>query len=304
MAVLHPPASTTRWTLVVLNYQLFVDDSGTHAGAPYQGVAGYLSTADRWSSFNVEWRDALPDDLRGGRFRFAKFVYDVNAGLRDPNQLAPLIDVIKRHVRCGFERMMHMEAYEKIPEKYRAAIGHPYRFCLLLLLQDVAGELRHFAGLPPTERLITIADRQPQQEGRTAAVWSQWVRQLRLRKRVEPIVFRHRRDYPALQAADILAHTSYRGWSRPSVTAVPPGQERRAVLPLSLYRTIQPLLVGHTTPPVPHYTGLVTYERLVGCYPIFDNMITAWRMTNEPEFLELMKSAFKIRYTEREDDED
>jgi hypothetical protein len=164
---------------------------------------------------------------------------------------------------------MHMEAYRQVPEKYRRVIGHPYRFCLMIVLQDALGQLKHFEGLPPSERLVTIADRQPKQEGRTQTLWNFWVKQFHAEARVEPIVFRSRKDYPQLQAADLFAHTAFRGMSRPNPFALPLDQPG-ALFPLSLYRIIEPFL---TTQPPPHYTGPLTYEVLERNFPLFEELL-------------------------------
>src|SRR5437016_2902038 len=99
LAALHPPGGRIRYTVMLFNPRLFVDDTGTHDGATFCGAAGYLFAGDDADAFSQEWCDALPPDLCGPGFGFSRFVRDVQRGYRDPEALRPLVDVLRRRAR-------------------------------------------------------------------------------------------------------------------------------------------------------------------------------------------------------------
>lgn len=45
----------------VMNFTVYLDESGTHIGSQAVVVAGYIATADEWISFDSEWRTALTE---------------------------------------------------------------------------------------------------------------------------------------------------------------------------------------------------------------------------------------------------
>jgi hypothetical protein len=37
-------------------FDVYLDESGTHAASKAVSVAGYLATPERWNAFSVEWK--------------------------------------------------------------------------------------------------------------------------------------------------------------------------------------------------------------------------------------------------------
>jgi hypothetical protein len=291
---LHGVGGRTRWTLAVVNLQFFIDDAGKVAEAanqPFCGAAGYIAPADHWAAYLVEWEQALPADMRGGKFHFKTFIREIGNRTRPADQLPPLLDVIGSHVFIGFSHLVHSESWRALPSQYRKLFLDPYPLSTLVLLQAAVNYLQNFDGIAPEERLVVIAEhmddytpgkplsaaqrRRRRIEDRTRRLWDLYVEINGLRGRVPTIAFDDPQQAPQLQAADLFAHASYRVLSRPhlptrfiglpytSPSASPP-------FPRVVYEAMGNFMRGHRPR---HFWGAPNIPALKKMYPFFDTMI-------------------------------
>src|SRR5690349_21151119 len=98
LMTLHGAGSRTRWTLVLRNYQFALDDAGKDH-LVFCGAGGYLATGEQWAAYLRDWNDALPPDLRDGKFQFSDFVRQVGAGRRRAEEVQPLIEILRAQMQ-------------------------------------------------------------------------------------------------------------------------------------------------------------------------------------------------------------
>lgn len=133
----------------------YIDETGTHEGAPVMALAGYLATTEKWKAFGDEWeqiiRDLQPWQSRPCLyFHMTRFVgnHTPYGPLRDnpkvKQQFAKrIIDAIKKHRDFGFCVALPSGSYEAVTtEGWRKLFGSPYTFCAQLCLGFVGDWVR------------------------------------------------------------------------------------------------------------------------------------------------------------------
>jgi hypothetical protein len=110
----------------MIEYEVYLDVSGSPDDQPYVLIAGFLATKDQWLSFEPEWKRLLKRYNLGEVFHMTDF----EAGRRKNRGiiLDALTDVINAHTKAHFSCSVKMESYRKVNEIYplEEAIGTPY----------------------------------------------------------------------------------------------------------------------------------------------------------------------------------
>lgn len=100
-------------------------------------VSGYLSTAGKWESFEIDWRLLLAKEnvpyfhmkeFTVSTGPFAKWKGDER---RRARFLGALAEIIRSHVLCSFATLVSPKDYEKVDQQFqlRERAGNPYSFC-------------------------------------------------------------------------------------------------------------------------------------------------------------------------------
>ena len=120
----------------------YIDESGTHDGAPAMALAGYVSTVGQWDVFSKEWNDIL-DDLskllskRIEYFHMAKFAgnfEDYRPLAESPDQKRMfanrILGAIRKHKEFGFSASVRVDDYDAIVNtlQLKASFGNAYIF--------------------------------------------------------------------------------------------------------------------------------------------------------------------------------
>ena len=115
------------WLVIMTEYAVYLDASGSPDDQPYVLVAGFLATENQWLTFEPEWKKLLKKYDLGEVFHMTDF----EARKRKDRGiiLDALTDVINAHTKAHFSCSVKMEAYRKVNETYalEESIGNSRR---------------------------------------------------------------------------------------------------------------------------------------------------------------------------------
>ena len=201
-----------------MTLSVYMDKSGPNAVIPAITVAGVVSTVEGWDAFNEEWFEALHDFENLPHFHMTD--YESGTGLykdwqaRDvkKERLRRLLGIIKRHVLAVVGASVSLadcESYFGAPP-LQTAYGLTATHCFMLLPQF------RYVMERPDERIVYIFEQGDEGHGKLgkqyddmyATEWRRTYNRLAGKLEVE------RKDFPPLQAADILAFEGWKKWAR------------------------------------------------------------------------------------------
>jgi hypothetical protein len=187
--------------------QVYMDESGTHDGSQTVTVAGYIGRPESWRDWTEKWAQALGGvkvyhavDAQNLNGEFAKW---------DDAQVAELVKkllpIIVGAEIGGISVAMDLRAFEtamKGRDDLRELFGTPYIACLQWAMQailNIAFEVRN------AEQIAFIHENNDFHA--QAYECFSWVKQNSHRgNNIISLTFGGKKDYPPLQAADILAY--------------------------------------------------------------------------------------------------
>jgi hypothetical protein len=193
---------------------IYLDESGVHRDSKAVTVAGFVSTAERWVSFEREWRDALSD------YGLPSFHMVDFAALRGPYshwqdaqqriRFGRLLEIIKSHVVYGVGIGIPTEPYHRLfsPEA-KAHVGGPYGFAAAVAFLEFSHQLRDViedpwlayvfeAGQPGIDQITNLFQYNVQMPEQKTDL------------RLLSLAFENKIDFVPLQAADVLAYELFR----------------------------------------------------------------------------------------------
>jgi hypothetical protein len=223
----------------------YFDESGTNAGSTALSVGGFLGRADEWGAFTVEWEDAL-EEWGLPYFRMSLFEnrigdHDWPDDVRR-ERLTRLLEIIRRHVLISVGIVVPLTIYDAVfpkdekpqgpnaqelapgiwapdslepgepepqvslqPGDIRRKSGGPYGLAAMAMADSVAELVQPLIGDPSVAYVF--------EQGAVGATQIFKVFQdvmaddnRRRDLRVLSITFEDKRDFPPLQAADLLAY--------------------------------------------------------------------------------------------------
>jgi len=203
----------TDWLLG--RFEVYFDDSGTHAESPIAIAACYVSVKRGWDDFVKAW-----DDVRYTEgfdvFHMADFAarekpfdgWDQDKRQRVYRRLAAIINENKR---AGFAMAVPRDVYDRLvspqPEWLRNRFGRfHYTFAVRCVMGEIANWRYESAIKLPMEYTF---DRQSQGRGEISAMWDaigkheSWTATYGMER--DGFAFRNKAEFKPLQAADILA---------------------------------------------------------------------------------------------------
>ena len=141
--VCHFPDAVARNKLLAM-IRLYVDDSGKEGDSPVLVLAGYTSTAEKWSEFSNEWQSII-DDAGVAEFkmndawRLAR-PYRLIGPLRRDNIIVRCVECIKKHALSALATSIRFDDFHKYidPIGDRShSMGRAYYFSFFLMLTHV-----------------------------------------------------------------------------------------------------------------------------------------------------------------------
>ncbi len=109
-------------------YRVYLDDSGHPNDQPYVIVAGFLSTEERWLTFEQAWEPLLIRHNLGTVFHMVDFEASKRTRREKGRILEDLTTVINNHVQTALSAAVDMHGYRRVNEFYalEEGIGTPY----------------------------------------------------------------------------------------------------------------------------------------------------------------------------------
>jgi uncharacterized protein DUF3800 len=198
----------------VMNYTVYLDESGTHAGSKAVVVAGYMAVADAWIEFEPEWRSCL-DEYGIGSFHmtdFANRTAPFNGWSEEArtNCYERLTSIISKYAWGGYCIVIPMDRYKRaVTPGARRILGGPYGLAAMRCFFEVADSLGE---VDPAAVVAYVMDGGVKGRGQLLKAYdlnksqSEW--------RILSLRFEDHRRFAPLQAADILAYEIYREYTR------------------------------------------------------------------------------------------
>lgn len=194
----------------------YLDDSGTHAGSGWVVAAGGVASVKQWMKLSRTWeRTIAPWKLEKEYFRMADFVNgvgDYSAWSQELRaaRLNRLIEIINKNIRLlvgnAVKEADFAEAFRRCPS---VKIGTAYRFCAFLALPAVNAWREKSPRREPVDFVFESGNKLMNEYGRILAqIGSE--EGPREKFGVASMTVGHKRDMPALQAADVIAYSTYK----------------------------------------------------------------------------------------------
>ncbi len=202
-------AEQARRRFLVMNFRVFVDDSG-NGHPPVYVLAGFISTAEKWERFERDWQEQLDNPPKIEYFKmteanalqgqFSKFKKEQ----RD-QKLRSLMSVISEHAMAGLYAKADISDWQDIlRRKIAPALNTPY----VPLANELMEEIIHALDLEHEEYSIDfIFDEQRHLSDLLQANWTHFHNSLlpRRNRHVSRPQHQNNKNFPPLQAADLLA---------------------------------------------------------------------------------------------------
>ncbi len=194
---------------------IYMDDSGTHAGAPIIGVGGLIGDEAQWEQFDVAWRARLNAPMPG-KPRLNKFhAYDCQyceGEFATYNRAES--DLITREFRqiiiqsgvIGFARAIDKSAWDElVTDERRANMGGAEHFCVTGCIREILGDAwDHYKD----EDVAIFYDKGRQTPDLDRIAEVDWGRGLDC-PRIVSFTFVEVARFTPLQGADMIATESY-----------------------------------------------------------------------------------------------
>jgi hypothetical protein len=227
-----------------MNIWAYFDESGTHKGSRALSVAGFLARADEWGAFTVEWEDALaewglpffhmvdfenrrkgydwPEEVRRARISRLLAIIDrhvlgsvgIGISLGDYDAVFPEGEVPEgpniRELAPGIWAPGSQEPGEPEPPTprpgdLRRKSGGPYGLAATAAALDVTKLIKGLTGDP---HVAYVFEAGAVGAGQILKIFQDILADESTRRetRVLSITFEDKRQFPQLQAADLLAY--------------------------------------------------------------------------------------------------
>jgi hypothetical protein len=197
------------WLVIVRPYNAYVDESGADSGSPVISVAGWLGTYQTWIAFDRDWRDMLK--RFGEDFHYSDFWARRSYGADWLNAerldfVKELAAITRQYAIYGICFAVRKDDYDAcIPPQIRSALKNdPYYFCVGHFASMVVRWYDQMPVAQPAKPLHFLFDRKPGSEGFATSVFYQVRSAFDRNEVIGDIAFGSRREYPGLQAADLL----------------------------------------------------------------------------------------------------
>ncbi len=206
----------------MLTLTAYFDASGTHAGSSNVTLAGWLSTPEAWAVFEEEWRSAL-DDYGVPMFHMRKFAHGIDEFERwsEPQRrirFGRLAEIITNHTLSSFAVAVATKEFaEEFTPEARKHVGGPYGLAATVLFHNVADFVtEHLKPADTPFQIAYVFESGDVGAGQALKLFQVNKADPKQEKRLHllSIRFEDKRQFVALQAADILAYELYQHFPR------------------------------------------------------------------------------------------
>lgn len=237
--------------------RVFMDESGVHDGSPIVTVAAYLGRPEHWCAWTQEWKRALyPTGVKVYHAVDAQNLAGEFSGWT-PDRVAELakklLPIIANGNIAGIAVGMDLRVFDaalKGRDDLKAVFGDPYVACAQWAIQII---LNIAADTGNTARIAFVHET----NNYHAQVYDafEWIKKNTVRgDNLISLSFGKKKDYPPLQAADILAYEANKRLRNISAPARRPWDALRANTFAATYvennmdylvKTLEKLKEGH-----------------------------------------------------------
>lgn len=201
-----------HWVVVVL-FEMYMDETGTHEQAPVTGAAAYLARSDQWENFTLHWTTALQ---KFGIEVFHATDYENSKGeflgWKPPKKLALakcLFPLLPSNTWIGIGNAIVNQDWESAlvgHKELKAQLGSPYLGCFQRIIDRL---LMNFKSHSPEDQIAVLVECNDFTEG-INKIWVDWLKRQDTQNRLVSLSFGGKKDFVPLQAADALAYESYK----------------------------------------------------------------------------------------------
>ncbi len=197
---------------------VYLDDSGTHQGSLCVSVGGYISTPQKWESFSRDWNYTI---RRWGLDYFHLTDFEAGHGPYKgwperfkKQRMALLYDIINEYVMASVANSIEPEVFEVVGAKARDSVRSVYA--------SLVGGCVANASLASRDLRLTklefVIESGQKERGRASHV-VEFIERFRERQHtyrdlppnfITGVSVRSKKEFPPLQAADIVAYEHYR----------------------------------------------------------------------------------------------
>lgn len=228
--VMFPPGSVGRRFIAVLSWYL---DLGKNRDTV--ALAGYVSAVEKWVKFNRLWRKKLRKAEVGDHFHMTDFnagkdVYSNWSKKRRDALIGRLLYLIEGTAIFGISAAIVRKDYAALSPDERKRLGSLYSLCATKVLSLAARWAKQVGASAPIAYVFERGDEGSGQFDETIHRLLRKSPKLAAELRLGTLSFGDKRDWPGLQAADILAFESCR--HLPRVIGLDPQAERDVMFAL------------------------------------------------------------------------
>jgi len=212
------------WLLVMFDFEIYFDDSGTHAESPIAVAACYVSSKTQWDHFNRNWSDVLKDE-GFEYFHMADFMLNPKKGHKpycdwdsDKKERVyrKLASIIRLRTRCEFAVSVPKDIYDKHASddmKKNYAKDH-YAFAVKCCLGLIWRWRMDFNVTAPMQYIFDSVPKGLGRKGQIMQIWQEIDADPEAEtkfglSRRDGYQFQDKKIFKPLQAADILAWHMY-----------------------------------------------------------------------------------------------
>lgn len=142
----------------MVEFSLYLDDSGHPKDQPFVVVAGFVATEKQWLDFEPRWEATLKHFGLESPFHMTDFMSERRSRLREDQILGGLRRVIREHTITAFASGVSVVAYNCVNSMFalEECLGAPYA----LACREIMKQLRQWQtkSFKPDDRLLLFVE--------------------------------------------------------------------------------------------------------------------------------------------------
>lgn len=215
LSVIHPLSDQRKVTLVLSAY---FDESSSHDQSKVIALAGFIGEAQTFGTFTRDWKSRLITPEGGSLDEFKTFSCVHGMGALTPpawnfagrlDLAGRLVDVIVQSGLIAIGSSIIREHWEKrwVSGYLNAKSSHPYYLCFEHCVQMAVDLAKCFSQQSGTKETVALVfDEQAEFSDQAKQFYRNYKRDGRHGDWLSSIAFVSSRDFPPIQAADLLAY--------------------------------------------------------------------------------------------------